>query len=154
MTKHWFNSNTLTFKCNLLHMVINSEKFHTDQIDQPAQAVLLVKELQHRSEGEGNREKHGGVADARSVGRLQQPESVRHHIWQHAVCECAHLRTDTHKLKIKNKETTAQSHSSHCTLVCSLCLNLCFQIRVYIIYLFGCVPKSQYSTQPLPKIKF
>lgn len=39
-------------------------RFSTDQVDEPAQAVLVVEELQHRPEGERNGKKHGGVADA------------------------------------------------------------------------------------------
>ena len=70
----------------------------SDQVDQLAEAVLPVEQLQHRSVGEGDGEEHGGVTDAGRVGRLQQPQSVGHQVEQHAVRERAHLQTDTSHL--------------------------------------------------------
>ena len=71
-------------------------RLSTDQVDEPAQPVLLVEELQHGSEREGNGEEHGGVAHAGSVGRLQQPHCVGHHVGKDAVWEHTHLHTHTH----------------------------------------------------------
>ena len=50
------------------------------QVDEASEAVLPVEEFQHSSVGEGNGEEHGGVAAARGVGTLQQPQSVAHHV--------------------------------------------------------------------------
>lgn len=79
---------TITRLCGYVRFVGAS----ADQVHQPAQAVLLVEQLQHHPEGKGNGEEHGGVADTRGMGGLQQPKSVGHRVGQHAVWKGAHLQ--------------------------------------------------------------
>lgn len=62
------------------------------QVDQPPQAVLLVEEVEHGSEGEADGEEHGGVAAAGGVRTLQQPQRVVHHLRQQRVGQHTHLR--------------------------------------------------------------
>lgn len=69
------------------------------QVDHAPEAVLPVEEFQHCSEGERDGEEHGGVAAARGVGTLQQPQSVAHHVRQDGVGQHTHLRgTETHEV--------------------------------------------------------
>lgn len=67
------------------------------QVDHAPEAVLPVEEFQHCSEGERDGEEHGGVAAARGVGTLQQPQTVAHHLRQDRVGQHTHLgETEKH----------------------------------------------------------
>ena len=73
------------------------------QVDQAPEAVLPVEELQDCPEGEGDGEEHGGVATARRVGTLQQPQGVAHHVRQDGGRQHAHLggeHTEQHEQEL------------------------------------------------------
>lgn len=54
---------------------------------------MPVKELQDSTEGEADGEEHGGMAAARGMGALHQPQGVVHHIWKHIMGVHAHLES-------------------------------------------------------------
>ena len=51
----------------------------TDSVEEPPEAVALVKEVEHDAEGEDLAEEHAGVAAGRVVRALHQPHHVPAH---------------------------------------------------------------------------
>ena len=91
----------------------------TYQVDQAPEAVLPVEELQDGPEGEGDGEEHGGVAAARRVGTLQQPQGVAHHVrqdggWQHAHLGGEHAKR--HEQELRHSGLNRRIVSRRCDL--------------------------------------
>ena len=62
-----------------------------DHVVEPPESVLGVEEFEDDAELERGAEEHGGVAAARLVRALQEPQGVAHQLLEHVLRQQANL---------------------------------------------------------------